>query len=99
MDRFHVDPARACLSTTRRSRAASYAAGTTLSADVAAYALLSLRTARRALDSQLTLYANTTPDTQGIPSPLDSFPMVDGVAFAARLDALITRSPISSTTS
>jgi hypothetical protein len=57
---------------------------------VAAYTLLSLRTARRALDSQLTLYANTSPDTQGIPSPLDSFSKVDGVSFAARLDALIT---------
>ena len=65
-------------------------AGTTLSTDTAAYALLSLRTARRALDSLLVLYSNTRPDKQGVPCPLDSLPAVDGGAtFGARLDALI----------
>ena len=89
MDRFHVDPTSGLFLDDAKFSNGKLAAGTTLSADVAAYALLSLRTARRALDSQLTLYANTSPDTQGIPSPLDSFPMIDGVTFAARLDALI----------
>ena len=90
MDRFHVDPASGLFVDDAKLASGELAPGTTLSADVAAYTLLSLRTARRALDSQLTLYANTTPDTQGIPSPLDGFPMLDGVTFAARLDALIT---------
>jgi hypothetical protein len=63
--------------------------GTALSTDAAAYALLSLRTARRALDSQLVLYSNTKPDEQNVPCPLDSFPVVEGVSFGSRLDALI----------
>ncbi|HVV50336.1 MAG TPA: hypothetical protein VHO06_11795 [Polyangia bacterium] len=89
MDRFHLDPASGLFVDDASFANGKLTPGTTLSPDVAAYALLSLRTARRALDSELTLYANTSPDTQGIPSPLDSFPMVDGVTFAARLDALI----------
>jgi hypothetical protein len=63
--------------------------GSVLSSDVAAYALLSLRTARRALDSVLTLYSNTTPDIEGVPSPLDSLPYLDGQPFSAVLDDLI----------
>jgi hypothetical protein len=90
MDRFHVDAASGLFVDDAKLASGKLAPGTTLSADVAAYTLLSLRTARRALDSQLTLYANTSPDTQGIPSPLDGFAMVDDVTFAARLDALIT---------
>jgi hypothetical protein len=89
MDRFHVDASTGIFVDDARAGSGTLTAGTTLSADVAAYALLSLRTARRALDSELTLYANTSPDTEGIPSPLDSFPAVDGVTFAARLDQLI----------
>ncbi len=90
MARFHLDAASGLFVDDAKLASGKLAPGTTLSADVAAYTLLSLRTARRALDSQLTLYANTSPDTQGIPSPLDSFSKVDGVTFAARLDALIT---------
>ncbi len=90
MDRFHLDATSGLFVDDAKLASGKLAPGTTLSADVAAYTLLSLRTARRALDSELTLYANTSPDTQGIPSPLDSFSMVDGVSFAARLDALIT---------
>ncbi|HVZ85986.1 MAG TPA: hypothetical protein VHG72_03405 [Polyangia bacterium] len=90
MDRFHVDAASGLFVDDATLASGALAPGTTLSADVAAYTLLSLRTARRALDSELTLYANTSPDTQGISSPLDGFAMVDGVTFAARLDALIT---------
>ena len=90
MDRFHVDPTSGLfVDDATHAAGGTLTPGTTLSADVAAYALLSLRTARRALDSELTLYANTSPDTQGIPSPLDTFSTVDGVSFAARLDALI----------
>ncbi|HSY37990.1 MAG TPA: hypothetical protein VLA79_00640, partial [Polyangia bacterium] len=90
MDRFHLDAASGLPVDDAKLSSGKLAPGTTLSSDVAAYTLLSLRTARRALDSELTLYANTSPDTQGIPSPLDSFSKVDGVTFAARLDALIT---------
>jgi len=63
--------------------------GASLSTDTAAYALLALRTARRALDSLLVLYSNTKPDIEGVPCSLDAFSPVDGVAFSARLDALI----------
>ncbi len=89
MDRFHLDPTSGVFVDEATVASGKPAPGTTLSADVAAYTLLSLRTARRALDSELTLYANTSPDTQGIPSPLDGFSKVDGVTFAVRLDALI----------
>ena len=89
MDRFHLDSATGSFVDDAKLAGGTLEPGTTLSADVAAYTLLSLRTARRALDSELTLYANTSPDTQGIPSPLDSFPAVDGMTFAARLDQLI----------
>ncbi|HTB74130.1 MAG TPA: hypothetical protein VK762_12850 [Polyangiaceae bacterium] len=87
MGRLHVDPATGLLADD--FTAASGVRGSVLSSDVAAYALLSLRTARRALDSELTLYSNTTPDTAGIPSPLDAFPPVAGLPFGPRLDQLI----------
>jgi hypothetical protein len=90
MDRLHVDPTTGIFVDQTSIAGATPARGTTLSADVAAYTLLSLRTVRRALDSELTLYSNTKPDTAGIPSPLDTFPTVDGVAFSTRLDQLIT---------
>ena len=89
MDRLHLDPASGVFVDDVTLGGGTVSRGTTLSSDVAAYALLSLRTARRALDSELTLYSNTAPDTEGIPSPLDTFPPVDGVSFATRLDQLI----------
>ena len=89
IDRLHVDPTTGLLADDATVTGGLAARGTTLSADVAAYALLALRTARRALDSELALYSNTTPDAEGIPSPLDTFPLVDGQPFASRLDELI----------
>jgi hypothetical protein len=89
MARLHVDPTTGLFVDDVTLAGANVSRGTTLSTDAAAYALLSLRTARRALDSVLVLYSNTKPDAEGIPSPLDSFAPVDGVAFGARLDALI----------
>jgi hypothetical protein len=89
MDRLHVDPASGMFVDDVTLAGGQMVRGTTLSTDSAAYALLALRTTRRALDGLLTLYSNTTPDEQGVPSPLDSFPPVDGVTFSARLDALI----------
>jgi hypothetical protein len=89
IDRLHVDP-RSGLPVDEvhlfRGRAVR---GARLSADVAAYTLLALRTVRRSLDSLLTLYANTKPDTHGIPTPLDDFPRYHGAPFGARLDRLI----------
>ncbi len=89
IDRLHVDPASGLFVDDVTLAGASPTPGTTLSADVAAYALLALRTARRSLDSVLALYSNTTPDAQGIPSPLDAFSTLDGVPFGTRLDQLI----------
>jgi hypothetical protein len=90
MDRLHLDPTTGFFVDDVTLHGSTPARGTTLSADAAAYTLLSLRTARRALDSTLVLYSNTKPDTHGVPCPLDSFPSVDGVAFGTRLDALIS---------
>ncbi len=89
IDRLHVDPASGLPADDARWPAGRLARGTKLSAETAAYTLVALRTARRSLDSQLALYANTTPDTHGIPTPLDGFPRLGGVAFGARLDQLI----------
>ena len=89
MARLHVDPATGFFVDDVALAGGNVSRGTTLSTSTAAYALLSLRTARRALDSLLVLYSNTKPDTADIPCPLDTFPAVDGVAFGARLDALI----------
>jgi hypothetical protein len=89
MDRLHVDPTTGFFADSATIVGGKVSRGTTLSSDVAAYALLSLRTARRALDSELTLYSNTTPDAEGIPSPLDAFPEIDGVSFSTRLNQLI----------
>jgi hypothetical protein len=90
IDRLHVDPTSGVFVDDVALAGGNIVRGTTLSTDVAAYTLLSLRTLRRSLDGLLTLYSNTTPDTQGVPTPLDSFPPVDGVNFAQRLDQLIT---------
>jgi len=67
----------------------SVSRGVTLSADVAAYTLLALRTARRSVDSELVLYGNTTPDLEGVPCLLDSLPPIAGRPFSAELDSLI----------
>jgi len=90
IDRLHVDPATGLPADDVVLTGSSPTRGLMLSADVAAYTLLALRTARRALDSELALYTNTTPDSHGIPTPLDGFPPVGGVTFGPRLDQLIT---------
>ncbi len=91
IDRLHVDPTTGLFVDDVTLAGAKVSRGTTLSTDTAAYALLALRTARRALDSELVLYSNTKPDTVDVPCPLDppSFPSVNGMPFGARLDALI----------
>jgi hypothetical protein len=89
MVRLHQDPASGMFVDDVRLAGGGAVRGTTLSADTAAYTLLSLRTARRALDSLLVLYSNTKPDEHGVPCPLDALPAVQGTSFGARLDALI----------
>jgi hypothetical protein len=89
MDRLHVDPGTGVFVDEVSLAGGAVSRGTSLSTDTAAYALLSLRTARRALDSFLVLYSNTRPDIEGVPCPLDAFAPVDGVSFGTRLDALI----------
>ena len=89
MVRLHVDPATGMFVDDVMLAGGNVSRGTTLSTDAAAYALLSLRTVRRAIDSLLVLYSNTKPDPEGIPSPLDTFPPIQGQSFGARLDALI----------
>ena len=89
IDRLHVDPATGLLVDDVALAGGKVARGTTLSTDVAAYALLALRTVRRSMDGVLTLYSNTKPDARGVPSPLDTFPPLDGATYAARLDQLI----------
>jgi hypothetical protein len=85
--RLHVDPASGAFVDDTALAGGQPVLGKKLSAPAAAYALLALRTARRALDSELALYSNTRPDVNGIPSPLDAFP--DDVVFSARLNSLI----------
>jgi hypothetical protein len=89
IDRLHVDPTTGIFVDDVTLGGGNVVRGTTLSTDVAAYALLALRTVRRAIDGVLTLYTNTKPDAQGVPCPLDTFPPLDGVTYAARVDQLI----------
>jgi hypothetical protein len=60
------------------------ARGTTLSAPTAAYALVALRTTRRTLSDQLTLYLNMKPDTSTVATPLDE----PGLGAAAPIDTI-----------
>jgi len=87
--RLHVDPASGMFVDDVALAGGNVSRGTTLSPDVAAYALLGLRTARRGCDGELALYSNTKPDAQGVPSPLDSLAPVQGMPFGPRLDQLI----------
>ena len=89
MERLHRDAASGFLVDSAALAGGAPVPGHVLSADVAAYTLLALRTARRALASELTLYSNTTPDAAHVPTPLDPLPLADGVVFGEHLDALI----------
>jgi hypothetical protein len=89
MERIHRDPASGLLVDDVAMAGGNVVRGTTLSADVAAYTLLALRTARRAVDSELVLYSNTTPDAEGAPCLMDSLPMIQGRPYSGELDSLI----------
>jgi len=87
--RLHVDPSTQLFLDGVALGHGSPVRGKTLSTDKAAYALLALRTARRSLDSQLVLYSNTKPDTEGVPTPLDALQPLSGLPFGVRLDQLV----------
>lgn len=89
MARLHTDPQTGMFVDSVQLSGGNTVRGTTLSTDSAAYALLALRTARRAVDSLLTLYSNTKPDPSGAPSVMDSLPAIKGLPFGAHLDAMI----------
>ncbi len=71
LHRMHVDPASGVPVDDVSMTGGSPVRGTTLQSTTAAYALLALRTARRTLTDQLTLYLNTKPDTACAATPLD----------------------------
>jgi hypothetical protein len=89
MLRIHVDPGSGLFVDDATFEDGKLVPGAVLSTDVAAYTLLALRTARRSLDSLLTLYGNTTPDVEGAPCLLDGGPRLDGEYFSRQLDRLI----------
>lgn len=83
--RLHVDPGTGL----PVDEATPGARGSTLSAPVAAYTLLALRTTRRALSSELTLYGDLTPDTATVSTPLDAPPIAGGVTVTTVLNESI----------
>jgi hypothetical protein len=92
LDRLHADPATHRLADHVAFTGATPARGHTISTIDAAYALIALRTVRRALSSQLELYSNNTPDTAVGTTPLD-LPLRDpadpGRTFSGRLEQLV----------
>ena len=87
--RLHTDGKSGLFADDASVKSGKVSRGSTLSSDVAAYTLLALRTARRSLDSALTLYGNTKPDTRGVPTPLDALAPAEGTSYGQRLDGLI----------
>jgi hypothetical protein len=72
LQRMHVDPASGLPVDDVTVAGGKPARGTTLSTMTAAYGLLALRTTRRTLSDQLSLYLNNKPDTAVIATPIDS---------------------------
>jgi len=92
LDRIHADPATGVLVDDVQLAAASPIRGATASTTTTAYALIALRTAARALSSQLELYSNNVPDTAA-GTPLDAlplqFPAAPALTFGARVRELV----------
>ena len=72
LQRMHVDPASGIPVDNVTVSHGAPSRGTTLSTMTAAYGLLALRTTRRTLSDQLSLYLNNKPDTAVIATPIDS---------------------------
>jgi hypothetical protein len=75
MDRLHFDASNGVLVDESSVSGGSVQRGTTVTALVAAYSIVGLRTALRSISSNLTLYSNDTPDTVGGPTALDGAPL------------------------
>jgi hypothetical protein len=88
--RMHVDPASGIPVDDVTVAGGVPTRGTTLSALTGAYALLALRTTRRSLTDQLTLYLNTKPDTVTVTTPLDTPGLGGPAPFDTVTDALNT---------
>ncbi|HEX4405160.1 MAG TPA: hypothetical protein VH560_10060, partial [Polyangia bacterium] len=91
IDRLHADPTSGVLVDTVKMAGATPTRGATVSTTSTAYAMLGLRTALRALSSQLELYSNNTPDTMAATTPLDALPLSGpkDVTFSGRVEALL----------
>ena len=91
LDRLHADPATTILVDDVKMNGATPARGTTVATTSVAYSILGLRTALRALSSQLELYSNNTPDTMAATTPLDKLPLNGSTpaTFGARVQALL----------
>jgi hypothetical protein len=70
LEKLHFDAAHAVLVDEAALGGDPAARGARVSTFDAAYAIVSLRAARRALQSTLALYSNDTPDTAGLADPL-----------------------------
>lgn len=89
LDRIHFDAQNAVLvDTATPASGGAITRGTVVSTTHAAQAILEMRTALRALDATLTLYSNDTPDTLGVPSPLD-LSKLDGKTYSGTLSERI----------
>jgi len=86
MHRMHVDPASGIPVDDVSMTGGSPVRGTTLQSTTAAYVLLALRTTRRTLTDQLTLYLNTKPDTACVATPIDSPAAVKGETMTTLLN-------------
>jgi hypothetical protein len=84
LDRLHFDAANGVLVDTATPGGGGVTRGTTVSTFDAAYSIVALRTAYRALSSSLSLYSNDTPDALGAPIPLDQTKL-DGAPFQGSL--------------
>jgi len=92
LDRLHADPATGVLVDSAQVSGGTVSRGSHVTTVELAYALVSLRNAYRALTSQLTLYSNSTPDTNVPSTALDATSLrgvPGGGTLAARLAALI----------
>jgi len=93
IDRLHADPGSGYLVDSVQMNGAAPARGHTASTLNVAYALLGLRTALRALGSELQLYSNNTPDSALGTTPLDTLPIHypggASLTFSRRMQALL----------
>jgi hypothetical protein len=74
-DRLHFDPAHRVMVDEASASGGSVQRGTRVTTVDAAYAIVGLRTAWRAISSQLALYSNDTPDMHGGATALDGAPL------------------------